>query len=202
MFDSFLVGNKSKAGVPILMVGMLFGKDFGKKLSIYGGTLELPKNRASPSNPPQHKTGITTLQPQTCTCVLHYLTKTSRKNCNTAAWCRAKTDRTCTARAAGLQQHLSSDQCIPLYQSGSVLTTTLFLHFFLGGGVAELKANISQCKQIIPNSFYGEKESPPGPQGLRILTHSLMFTLTYILNYLLLSWIFPPPLKICFQLLQ
>lgn len=85
----------------------------------------------------------------------------------------------------------SSNLSITLSQTGSVLTTTLFPHWFwVVACIAELRANNSQHNQIIPNSVL--KNSPPGPQGLRLLTRSLTFTLTYILNYPLLSWIFFP----------
>lgn len=117
----------------------------------------------------------------TSKCILHCLTKLSRKPCNTAIWCRAKTHRTCTVRAAGLQQYLSPLINVFLYVRGSVLTTTLFPHFF-GGWVAELRANTSQHNQILPSSVFGEKK-----ESSWVSRPEIPHIFPYIYTYLLLK---------------
>lgn len=102
MFDSFLKGNKSKVGDPILIMGMIFGKDWKKAF------------------------------------------------------------------------YKSSNQCIPLSLTHSVLISTLVLHFFgLWGGQILLITTKLFSILFLENSL-------PGPQGMRFLTHPLMFT--HILN--------------------
>lgn len=100
-------------------------------------------------------------------------------------------------RAAGLQKHLS-----PLSMHSFILNRFSFNHFIppllLGRGwVGEVRAIIFQHKLF---SILVLENSPPGPQGLRFLTHSLTFTLTHLKQpSIVLSFL--PHLKIFFQLL-